>query len=235
MAQQINLFNPVFLKQRKIFSALTMAQALGAVALGVILLYVYASYRIGVIERSVAELDARAKEQREQLLRIARDFSPQGRSKLLEEELARAETRLRSSRELLESLRTGGLGNTSGFSRYLAAFARQALAGVWLTGIAVGADENELAVRGRALHADLVPAYLKALRNEPIMRGREITELKLAVRDETVAGAAKGGERAAARGPERSIEFSLLAAQRESGARKNSAPGAASAAPGAGT
>jgi Tfp pilus assembly protein PilN len=235
MAQQINLFNPVFLKQRKIFSALAMAQALGAIALGVILLYGYASYRIGVIEKSVAELEARAKEQREQLLRIARDFSPQGRSKLLEEELARAEARLRTSRELLGSLRSGGLGNTSGFSRYLAAFARQALAGVWLTGISVGADESELTVRGRALHADLVPAYLKALRNEPIMRGRQIAELKLAARDETAASAAKVEERAAARGPARSIEFSLLAAKRDAGAKEDSGPGAGPAPRGAGT
>ena len=34
MSQQINLFNPVFLKQKKVFSSIAMARALGVLAFG---------------------------------------------------------------------------------------------------------------------------------------------------------------------------------------------------------
>ena len=41
MSQQINLYNPLFLKREKHFSARTMVQALGIIALGLAALYVY--------------------------------------------------------------------------------------------------------------------------------------------------------------------------------------------------
>ena len=43
MSQQINLYNPLFLKQEKHFSARTMAQALGIIALALAALYGYAA------------------------------------------------------------------------------------------------------------------------------------------------------------------------------------------------
>ena len=46
MSQQINLFNPVFLKQKKYFSVMTMLQALGLIVLGSIVFYGYAWYQV---------------------------------------------------------------------------------------------------------------------------------------------------------------------------------------------
>ncbi len=44
MSQQINLFNPLFLKRRKHFSAVTMAQALGVLIVGLAAFYGFARY-----------------------------------------------------------------------------------------------------------------------------------------------------------------------------------------------
>jgi hypothetical protein len=44
MAQQINLFNPIFLQQKKHFSAVTMLQALGLLLAGILVFYAYASF-----------------------------------------------------------------------------------------------------------------------------------------------------------------------------------------------
>ena len=43
MSQQINLFNPVFLKQKKVFSAVNMVDAMAALIVGVAVFYAYAS------------------------------------------------------------------------------------------------------------------------------------------------------------------------------------------------
>jgi hypothetical protein len=110
------------------------------------------------------------------------------------------------------ALRTGELGNTAGFSGYFAALGRKAMPGVWLTGFSVGESGNDLQVRGRVLHPDLVPAYLRALSDEPVMRGRQVTELKLSAK---ATGAAPQPA-----GPERFVEFSLAAQRRVPAADK---------------
>jgi len=135
-------------------------------------------------------------------------LSGQGRGKLLAAEVARLEGDLRGRRATLEIVKGGEHGNTEGFSRYFAAFGRHAMRGVWLTGFSVGDGGNDLRIRGRVLHADLLPAYLKALNDEDVMRGRLVTELKLLARDES---ATRRGSAAAALEPERFVEFDLTA------------------------
>jgi hypothetical protein len=214
VSQQINLFNPLFLKQRKHFSARTMLQALVLLLAGTLALYGYARYSSRALEQLVAGASRQLATQREQLTRFLKEYSPQGQSTLLEQEIASAETRLKQRRELLATLRSGGLGNTEGFSRYLVAFARQSIEGIWLTDISVGNDENDLTLKGGVLQPDLVPAYVKALNREDVMRGRQVTDLKLVARDAARAGKAPSAKGEAPKGaafPLRYVEFSMTA------------------------
>lgn len=202
MSQQINLYNPLFLRKEKYFSSRTMLQSLGLIALGLLALYAYALVQTRDLERVAGEYSQQLGAQREQFVRL----SGQGSSKLLQAEVARLETLLAERRGMLNALQGGELANTNGFSRYFAAFGRRPMRGVWLTGFSVGESGNELRIRGRVLYPDLVPAYLKALNNEDVMRGRQVVELKLAARDES---AARGAQ--AAPGPARFVEFDLSA------------------------
>jgi hypothetical protein len=202
MSQQINLYNPLFLRKEKYFSSRTMLQSLGLIAVGLLALYAYALVQTRDLERVAGEYSQQLGAQREQFVRL----SGQGSSKLLPAEVARLETSLAARRGMLDALQGGELANTNGFSRYFAAFGRRPMRGVWLTGFSVGESGNELRIRGRVLYADLVPAYLKALNNEDVMRGRQVVELKLAARDES---AARGAQ--AAPGPARFVEFDLSA------------------------
>jgi len=202
MSQQINLYNPLFLRKEKYFSSRTMLQSLGLIALGLLALYAYALVQTRDLERVAGEYSQQLGAQREQFVRL----SGQGSSKLLEAEVARLEAALAARRGMLDALQGGELGNTNGFSRYFAAFGRRPMRGVWLTGFSVGESGNELRIRGRVLYPDLVPAYLKALNNEDVMRGRQVVELKLAARDES---ATRGAQ--AAPGPARFVEFDLSA------------------------
>jgi hypothetical protein len=206
MSQQINLFNPLFLRKEKYFSARTMLQALGLIALGIACLYAFAVFQTRGLARTAAEYARQANAQRDQLV----ELSGKGRSKLLEAEVARLEAEVKARRALVETLQGGELGDTEGFSRYFAAFGRRPMQGVWLTGFSVGDGGNELKIRGRVLFPDLVPAYLKSLNEEEVMRGRQVTDLKLVARDESLArrGATDAGPAA---GPERYVEFDLSA------------------------
>jgi len=204
MSQQINLYNPLFLRKQKYFSARTMLQSLGLIAGGLLVFYVYALFQTRGLEQLAKNYASQLSDQRAQFVAL----SGQGRGKLLAAEVARLEGDLRGRRATLEIVKGGEHGNTEGFSRYFAAFGRHAMRGVWLTGFSVGDGGNDLRIRGRVLHADLLPVYLKALNDEDVMRGRLVTELKLLARDES---ATRRGSAAAALEPERYVEFDLTA------------------------
>lgn len=221
MSQQINLFNPVFLAKKKYFSALTIVQALALIAVGSLGFAAYTTYKVSALAAAAAQGEQQLVALRSQVGNLAKEFGPQGSGGALADELARSEARLKARREILTTLRTGELGNVQGFSRYLAAFARQRIDGVWLTALSVGGDENDLVVRGRALRPEAVPAYLQALNAEDVMRGRRVTELSMNANRETTAMPLPGtptGATAAATGalpvthaPTRYVEFSLVA------------------------
>jgi hypothetical protein len=219
MSQQINLFNPLLMRKEKYFSTHTMLQSLGLIALGLAAIYAYASWQSGDLERLAAGYSRQLAVQRDQFLSL----STQGRSKLLEAEVTRLEADVQARRGVLDLLRGGGLGNTDGFSRYFAAFARHPMPGVWLTGFNVGDNGNVLGIRGRVLHPDLVPAYLKALNEEDVMRGRLVTELKLVARDES--DVRRGTPAGAHAGPARFVEFDLSAPLRLAATAKPAAKG----------
>lgn len=204
MSQQINLYNPLFLKQEKYFSARTMAQALGLIVLGLLGLYAYAFIESRAGERTAEQYRRQAAAQQEQAVGLATRLASQGRSPALEAEVARLDAEATGKRTTLRALGAGELGNTVGFSDFLAAFGRQAQPGVWLTGVSIADSGSDLVVRGRALRPELVPAYLRALNNESMMRGRRVTEMRLSAKS---APAAKGN----AGEPERFVEFTLTA------------------------
>lgn len=214
MSQQINLYNPLFLKQERYFSARTMAQALGLIALGLAALCSYAVIETRSAESAARQYGGQVAVQREQLVKLTAQLASHGRSKPLEAEVARVEREVNQRQATLDALGAGELGNASGFSDFLAAFGRQAMSGIWLTAITLDASGRDLTVNGRALRPELVPAYIRKLSEEPMMRGRRVTDMKLAAKEVT-PGAGRTE-------PERYVEFTLSAPVRsnEPGAAK---------------
>lgn len=180
MSQQINLFDARFRRQKRHFSAATLAMALGAVfvlALAVEQLYAYQNRNL---QRALAQTDGSVAQLREQVVRFAREFTAQGSSTTLADEIARLEEQVRLRRSLLSGMQSGA-GNAEGFSPYLAALARQNMNGVWLTGVQISTD---LVIKGRALDGELVPAYIRRLNREETLAGRSVSELRMSARPE---------------------------------------------------
>jgi hypothetical protein len=188
MSQQINLFEARLRPQKPHFSAATMALAVGATFALALGMQQLVAFQNRSLQNTLAQTDRRAAELREQTVRFAREFGEQGRSSVLAEEIARAEEQLRLRRELLENMQGGMGANAEGFSQYLTALARQSMNGVWLTGVDIDRPTGELLLRGRVLDGDLVPAYIRRLNQEPIFKGRPVTEMRLAAK-------ADGGKR----------------------------------------
>ena len=208
MSQQINLFNPIFLKQEKLFSAVTMAQALGLILLGLAALTAYSAYQSASLNiQGVASATQLALTQA-QLAKVSAEFGPRQKSKLIEDDIQKAEAETKSLQQVFDILQKGEFGNTKGYAEYLRAFSRQILGGVWLTGFAIYGAGNEIGLQGRALQPELVPAYISRLKREPVMQGKSFATLEMQLPPADQAG--KGDPGAAKQlVAARFIEFNL--------------------------
>ncbi|MBP1204424.1 hypothetical protein JOD97_002466 [Duganella sp. 1411] len=179
MSQQINLFNPIFLKQKKVFTALPMAEALGVIVAGALLLTWYAGQRVADLERSAEAGKIMLADRERRLAEANKQFAPRQKSATVASDLAQAEVELRSLRQVESVLRDGTLGNAAGYAEYFRAFSRQNVNGLWLTGASIVGAGNDIGLQGRAMQPTLIPAYISRLKSEPVMRGKSFATLDI--------------------------------------------------------
>lgn len=185
MYQQINLYQPIFRKQRQIFSAVTLAQCIGVVALGLAALYLYGLAHVHGLEAEVVALEGRERAVTTQLARIDPTQNTQRRAEV-EDELSRLTATLVEQQRLIEVLRDQPLGNTEGFSAYLSALGRQRTAELWLTHFVINGSTGAIELTGRTLRPELVPEYLQRLGREDALAGQRFDRLEIA--EDAVAG-----------------------------------------------
>ncbi len=190
MSQQINLFNPLFLKQKKYFSTVTMLQALGLLLLGTVVFYGFALWQDRMLSRQMLESTYAYEQQKQRFAKVTAELNPEKREAQFEQDLKSTEAAIASRQALLRQLQTGSMGNAAGYSEYLRAFARQTVQGLWLTGIHIVEGGDRLTLSGRALQADLIPVLIRRLKEESVLRGRPLEALSIA---RSGAGGTGGG------------------------------------------
>ena len=206
MSQQINLFNPIFMKQRKYFSLLAMLQALGMIIAGSLIFYGYAIYQVDWLNRQSQENTKRYNAEQLRLASYMAEFSPQQSNQLLQDEVQRLEKQTAEQNEIIETLKSGAVGNTTGYSEYMRAFSRQVVQGLWLTGFKVTGDAAQISLSGGVLNPELLPAYIQRLGKERIMQGKTFSTLKM---QQSKADEGVGAGQAPASTVRRYVEFTL--------------------------
>ncbi len=114
MSQQINLFNPIFRKQRKYFSSVTMLQALALIWLALVGLAVESSTRTAALEQQLATTDAQVIAKDKKLAQDRVRFAPRQKNPALPLELAEAQRELTMLTTASGLIERGGFGNTLG-------------------------------------------------------------------------------------------------------------------------
>jgi cell division protein FtsL len=210
MSQQINLFNPIFMKQRKYFSLLTMLQALGLVIAGSLIFYGYAIYQVGQLKLQAEENAKRYTADQIRLAGFMAEFSPQHSMQLLQNEVQRLDKQVAEQNQIIETLKSGAVGNTTGYSEYMRAFSRQIVQGLWLTGFKVTGDAAQISLSGGVVNPELLPEYIQRLGRESIMKGKTFSTLKM---QQPKADQAAGTGKAPASSASRYVEFTLYSSQ----------------------
>lgn len=84
-----------------------------------------------------------------------------------------------AQRELIDALQANLAGASLGYSGYLRALGRQAQSSLWVTGLTIAGDAQDIELRGRMLSAAVLPNYLQSLQSEPLFAGRRFAQLEV--------------------------------------------------------
>ncbi len=179
MSQQINLFNPIFLKQKKTFSAVNMLDTMALLVVGVAAFYAYASIETLNLDRQAVETARLYDQSKARLVETGVRYAPKKIDAGLEAEVKNLQAQLNARKSTLDSVGIGLLTNDASYTEYMRALARQSLAGLWLTGFRVGKGGAEMEIIGRALRPELVPSYIQRLTRERAMHGRAFDSLSM--------------------------------------------------------
>lgn len=188
MSQQINLYQPIFRKERIVFSAGTILWL--AIGFGAILMVwsLLVSQRISGLEDEHERQAAAEQRAISQLAELQRNMPPTEPDPELINRVNTLEQRRDNLHESLEALDQRLPRDQTALGERLDALARQVPEGLWLTGLDMGDSGAQLSIHGRALSASLVPDYVDALAAEPLLAGMGFRTVRVSAATDVIPG-----------------------------------------------
>jgi len=179
MNQQINLFQPIFRKERKILSFVAMVQICMIVIAALLAISGYSWWQTLSLKRDLAGLKQQHTVRLAQLDKVTREVARMKDRDESQTQIERLEQELEAERHILSVLDGKHLRGIKGFSSYFESFSRQVVQGMWLTGFDVANGGQSVQIRGSSTQPDLVPQFLKGLSNEKQLQGTEFSVLQM--------------------------------------------------------
>jgi hypothetical protein len=177
MHQQINLYQPIFREERKLFSLKTVALSLGAAVVVLVAIWGIGKHNVDRLDIAVAQLKQQQAAQQKVAEAAGALFDAQGNPAAVQAVVQILSAQLAERTKALDLLRSGAAGEPRGFAPRLQALARQHTDGVWLDELFIGGGPNGLVLRGRCVDPDLLPKYLQMLKAEPELAGALFDEV----------------------------------------------------------
>lgn len=173
MNQQVNLYHPIFRRQEKKFSAITMLQAVVLILAGIVLMYGYSLWRLHDLRAQLRDINTQHTAAITRLNDVSAKFPARRGDPRLEREVQELERRLQTIERVRSMTPPEVFNGIPGYSEYLVALARQSSSGLWLTGLTITGDGNQLVLAGRTTIPEIVPTYLQKLAGERPLSGMQ--------------------------------------------------------------
>jgi hypothetical protein len=186
--QQINLYQPIFRKQEKVFSARTMSFVFVGTIVFFAAIYGYARWNVfSLVAESEKLAQSHASEMR-RLDDLSRRYPVKQKSRQIETELENLQKERKAKQFLVKTLSGRSIGNDEGFSSYFEGVARQRPAGMWLRHFELEQGGEVIGIHGSSLQPELVPEFLQRLSEEASFGGSSFRIFQMQ-RDEKNAAA----------------------------------------------
>jgi hypothetical protein len=161
MHQQINLYQPVFRKQQKVFSSLTLLQISAAVLLLLTVIAGHTRWTLAAMETTALNLEQQHQDLAARMSALEDTYrTPDTES--VDNERDALQKNIDQRHYLLEQFDQLVLQHRGGFAAQFKALARLQVPGLWLEGVTVKGDQ-QMEIRGMTLDPKLVPVYLQQL------------------------------------------------------------------------
>lgn len=182
--QQVNLFQPIFRKERKLLSFRVLLQASGVVVLALLLMYGWGAWQTRTLRADLAQLQGQMAQRTETLSALGTQLAQGQAQSGPQQELARLEREMEARQKVVNTLTQVRESYTEGVSGYLESFARQTPKGLWLTGFTVQGGGEGLVIRGSATKPELVPSFVQQLASETTLAGTRFGLLQIQREDQ---------------------------------------------------
>ncbi|MBW3566724.1 MAG: hypothetical protein KY410_01985 [Proteobacteria bacterium] len=181
MTQQVNLYQPILRREKKVFSAVAMLQFLGVITLVMLALFAFNRWQLGELQAEHQRLQEQERALAARVTEISRERTAQPESRELRRQLEAAQREELLKRKLVDLMARGTGGSTVAFSEAFAGLARQRVTGLWLTGIALEADDmaRDVTLSGMTTQAEFVPRLVQQLGSEPAFQGVRFRHMRV--------------------------------------------------------
>ncbi len=179
MMQQINLYQPIFRKEQKIFSARTLLIGNLLVLLGLFALYGATFWQGQSLQRQLDQTIEQRNDSRNHLVEMQKAYPEKKRDPQLAERIKSIKARINFLTGISTTLASKGSGSEEGFSKYLAGLSRQDISQLWLNQITILNGGNEIKLYGLTTQSAHVPHYIQRLSHEPVFKGTAFHRLSI--------------------------------------------------------
>ncbi|MCW8824955.1 MAG: hypothetical protein OQK78_00885 [Gammaproteobacteria bacterium] len=179
MMQQINLYQPIFRKERKIFSAKTLLIGNLLVLIGLAVLFAFTLWQGESLQSQLTQTIKQRDENNNRINQLSAQYPQKSRDPQLAVKIANAKQRLAFLNEITTTLASQINGIEGGFSEHLAGLSRQDVADLWLNQITILRGGGEIRLRGSTTLSERVPYYIQKLSNEDIFEGTSFHRLSI--------------------------------------------------------
>jgi Tfp pilus assembly protein PilN len=190
MAQQINLYSPILLTPRRHFSALAMAQALAALAAGLVAFAAWSTWSTATLKQDVAAAErANDREKQAVAAELARRPALPTDTAALQQELAAARSALAARQAVRDELAAGRPAAGADHTTLLRLLAQTLPPSMWLT--EVRRRPGRLEIAGLTRQPEALRPWLAQLAAHPVAAGLALNAVKV---ERSADGADAGGE-----------------------------------------
>ena len=171
MQQQVNLYQPMFRKQKKVFSSSSM---LGVLVLAFVIfgaVFGFARWNVHSLAQQSETMKSQHTTELARLESLSKRFPVKKKSRRLEDDLKKLQKERQAKQYLVKTLTDRSIGNSDGFSEYLVGVAKHRVQGMWLNRLELTQGGNVIGIYGSTLRPELVPQFLQALAAEDSFRG----------------------------------------------------------------
>jgi Tfp pilus assembly protein PilN len=179
MTRQINLLNPALIHKRDFLNPNTIVMLFGVLFVGLIAYTVYERNALSALQIKRTEAaNALASTQSRLTEVMARKTVSNDKTAILNQ-IKQLEEKETMQKAMINAIAQTSDTKKPSYAALLRAFAKQSIDGLWITGLSINQDAEQLRISGRTLNADLVPKYIAKLRAEPALKGKTFSELTM--------------------------------------------------------